>query len=323
MSRPLRIKYADAWYHAFNRGRRKEKIFFDVSDYHLFLNVIAATTQKFGLRIHAYALLPNHYHLLVDTPLANLSEAMRYLDGVYTQKINRKYSLEGALFRGRFKAILIEKESYLLQLVRYIHLNPSRAGLEKRLGEYPWTSHEAYLDPAQAPPWLVTKEILGQFAAPSTQASSTFHEFVKEGAPCELTYQLDQSQWPSILGSKLFKREMRNKCKKEMDFSQIPQWKDLQKMMTLEELTAVVSEVTSQSKEELLRSRRRIENCGRRALIYLARNFLHFPARQIAHYLGNLTLAAIGKQDRLAQDEILKKGGCFAIIAEVEKRFKF
>ena len=141
MARPLRIEYPSAWYHVLNRGRRREKIYFDSADYQTFLTLLGRCYDLYELEIYAYALMPNHYHLLVRTPRGNLSRAMRHLDGVYTQKINRKYGLEGSVLKGRFKSILIEKESYRLEIIRYIHRNPYKAGLEKVLGQHAWTSH--------------------------------------------------------------------------------------------------------------------------------------------------------------------------------------
>lgn len=136
MARPLRIEYPGAWYHVLNRGRRREKIFFSPADYRAFLKLLGECSKLFGIEIHSYSLLPNHYHLLIHTPMPNLSRNMRHLGGVYTQLINRKYKTEGSLFKGRFKSILIDKDSYLLELVRYIHRNPLKAKLEEKVGEY-------------------------------------------------------------------------------------------------------------------------------------------------------------------------------------------
>jgi REP element-mobilizing transposase RayT len=122
MARPLRILYENAWYHVMNRGASRIKTFYNDDNYKLFLDLLSDTYQRFNLETHAYCLMPNHYHLLVRTPLANLSRCMRHIDGLYTQKFNRIGKRDGALFRGRYKAILIDADSYLLQLSRYIHL---------------------------------------------------------------------------------------------------------------------------------------------------------------------------------------------------------
>ena len=144
MSRPLRIHYPDAWYHVMNRGRRAEAIFGGKKDYIAFIELLKVTGELWNLRISAYCLLKNHYHLLVQTPDANLSRCMRHINGVYTQRFNKAHHIDGQLFRGRYKSILIDADSYLLELIRYIHRNPIEAGLVKQLGKYSWSSHQGY-----------------------------------------------------------------------------------------------------------------------------------------------------------------------------------
>src|SRR3972149_269634 len=133
MSRPLRIEIPHAWYHVLNRGRRRESIFRDTQDYEMFLQTVREACESWRLRVAAYGLMPNHYHLLVQTPNPNLSRCLRHIDGVYTQRFNRRHGHDGPLFRGRYKALLIEADSYLLQLVRYIHRNPLEAGVAEDL----------------------------------------------------------------------------------------------------------------------------------------------------------------------------------------------
>ncbi len=148
MSRPLRIEYPDAWYHVMNRGRRGDPVFRVREDYLSFIELLKETGDMWNLRVGAYCLIPNHYHLLIQTPNANLSRCMRHINGVYTQRFNRNHHLDGQLFRGRYKAILVEGDSYLLELLRYIHRNPLEAGLIEVLDRYPWSSHRGYLSGA-------------------------------------------------------------------------------------------------------------------------------------------------------------------------------
>ena len=154
MSRPLRIEFSDAWYHVLNRGRRRESIFRETKDYEIFLQTVQEACEFWHLRVAAFCLLSNHYHLLVQTPNANLSRCLRHIDGVYTQRFNRRHGYDGPLFRGRYKALLIEADPYLLQLVRYIHRNPLEAGLAKTLNDYPWSSHQGYLSRSSKWKWL-------------------------------------------------------------------------------------------------------------------------------------------------------------------------
>lgn len=165
MARPLRIEFPGAWYHVMNRGLGRRQIFQSDDDRQRFLDLLGETFQIFQIEIHAYSLMDNHYHLLVHTPLGGLGRAMRHLNGIYTQRFNKALKTDGPLFRGRYKALLVESEEYLTELVRYIHLNPVKAGLCIDPKEHPWTSHVSYLQPKKKPSWLMTHEILGRFGS--------------------------------------------------------------------------------------------------------------------------------------------------------------
>ena len=141
MSRPLRIQYPHAWYHVMNRGRRGEDVFTGKKDYNAFIDLLKELVEDYNVNIAAYCLISNHYHLLVQTPEANISRAMRHLNGVYTQRFNKINDCDGQLFRGRFKSILVDADSYLLELLRYIHRNPLESGMVDNINKYPWSSH--------------------------------------------------------------------------------------------------------------------------------------------------------------------------------------
>jgi putative transposase len=158
MSRSLRILYANAWYHVMNRGAAHATTFHDSEDYREFLDILRQTHRRYRFEIHAYCLMPNHYHILVRTPLANLSCGMRHLNGLYTRHYNKKYQKDGSLFRGRYKAILIDAENYLLQLSRYIHLNPVKAHLAEHPNKYPWSSYHFYSKNSKPPEWIYTRK---------------------------------------------------------------------------------------------------------------------------------------------------------------------
>jgi len=137
MSRPLRIEYPGAYYHVMNRGTARQKIFLNDQDRQRFLDLLGQTCQMWGVRVYAYCLMDNHYHLLVETTDAALSRAMRHLDGIYTQRFNRAHGRDGPLFRGRYRAILIEPEEYFMAVARYIHRNPAEARVGVDISRYP------------------------------------------------------------------------------------------------------------------------------------------------------------------------------------------
>ncbi|HAU1322460.1 TPA: addiction module toxin RelE, partial [Legionella pneumophila] len=143
MVRPLRIEFAGGLYHITSRGNRKEAIYLSDEDRENFLSVLGDTCLKYQWLCHSYCLMTNHYHLLIETPLGNLSKGMRYLNGVYTQKFNKSHKRIGHVLQGRYKSILVEKDSYLLELSRYIVLNPVRVGMVEKADEWSWSSYLA------------------------------------------------------------------------------------------------------------------------------------------------------------------------------------
>ncbi len=182
MARPLRIELAGALYHVTSRGDRRAAIYEDEEDRDSFLATLGETVQRFNWLCHAYCLMTNHYHLVVETPDGNLSKGMRQLNGVFTQACNRRHGRTGHLFQGRFKGILVDKDSYLLELTRYVVLNPVRAGMVKQAGDWPWSSFRATVGEAPVPKWLAANGLLAQFGSRRSVARRRYRAFVSEGA---------------------------------------------------------------------------------------------------------------------------------------------
>ena len=181
MTRPLRLAYPGALYHVTTRGNARQAIYTDDQDRSTFLAVLAEVVTRSQWLCHAYCLMNNHYHLLIETPQGNLSVGMRQLNGVYTQRFNRRHTRVGHVFQGRFKAILVERENYLLELCRYVVLNPVRAGLAKRPQTYRWSSYRATAGLEKAPEWLTREWVLAQFSPQRRRAERQYQEFVQEG----------------------------------------------------------------------------------------------------------------------------------------------
>jgi REP element-mobilizing transposase RayT len=175
------LEFAGAIYHLTSRGNARQKVFFSDSDRELFLDTLSQVVSRYSWICHAYCLMANHYHLLVETPKANLSLGMRQLNGIYTQSFNRRHQRVGHLFQGRFKAILVEKESYLLELCRYIVLNPIRVRGNVQLRTWKWSSYHASAGLAARPEFLTVDWVLGQFGKNRPQAQKRYREFVQEG----------------------------------------------------------------------------------------------------------------------------------------------
>ncbi len=204
MPRPIRIEYENAYYHVMNRGRARHKIFHNEHYYEAFLKTLEEAHQRFGIQILCYCLMSNHYHLLVKTPEANLGRAMRHINGVYTQRYNRLKKTDGPLFRGRYKAISVEKDSYQLQLSRYIHRNPVNAGKIKQLDEYPWSSYTAYIKNVKPPEWLYQQEIYQQLNC-GTDQQKKYRAFVELGVDEEIRKFYSKGNQVPYLGSDSFR----------------------------------------------------------------------------------------------------------------------
>lgn len=160
MARPLRIEFPGAIYHVTTRGDRREAIYKDDADRELQLSLMAHAMERFDALVLAYCLMGNHFHLVLQTRQANLSRLMRHINGTYTQAYNRRHDVVGHLFQGRFKALLVDRDAYLLSLCRYVERNPVAAGLVPAAGDWRWSSYRAHAGLDRSPPWLETDELL-------------------------------------------------------------------------------------------------------------------------------------------------------------------
>ena len=208
MPRPTRIQYEHAFYHVMNRGRGRQRIFHGEAYYQAFLKALEEAHQRFDAVIHAYCLMANHYHLLIETPRANLDRIMRHINGIYTQRYNRLKGTDGPLFRGRYKAILVDEDAYLLQVGRYIHRNPAevRGAAPDVLAQYRWSSYPAYIGQAESPPWLaraLTYQMLGR-----KQCYAGYRAYVEAGIDDELRHFYGKGNMAAILGDKGFRASL-------------------------------------------------------------------------------------------------------------------
>ena len=181
MARPLRIEYPGAVYHVTSRGNARKKIFSDDRDRKIFLFILGTIVKRYNWLCHAYCLMDNHYHLMIETPDSNLSIGMRQLNGIYTQKYNRRHHKPGHIFQGRFKAILVQKESYLLELCRYVVLNPVRAGVVEKPQSWGWITYQSTAGLRKGPDYLTTDWILDLFGSKRPVAQKQYRAFVREG----------------------------------------------------------------------------------------------------------------------------------------------
>jgi REP element-mobilizing transposase RayT len=284
MSRPLRLEHAGAVWHVTSRGNERRDVFADDLDREKWLDVLARVVDLSAWRLHAYVLMSNHYHLIIETPKPTLSRGMRQLNGVYTQRFNRRHERVGHLFQGRFKAILVQKDSHLLELARYVVLNPVRAGLVRSARNWRWSSYRMTAGELAAPPWLQTDWTLEQFSQRRRDAERRYSEFVAEGRRASF------DPWREVkgqiyLGSDEFVKAATRRAATRVDDREIPRaQRELPPMSSEDLFPTVVAALGTTAEDLLTRTRKRSRE---RALVaYALRRFAGTPGGQIARFLG-------------------------------------
>ena len=266
MARPLRVEFPGALYHVTSRGNAGQEVFLDDGDRLNFLDILAEVVERYRFICYAYCLMGNHYHLLLETPEANLSRGMRQLNGVYTQRFNRRHKRSGHLFQGRYKAILVEKDAYLLEVARYIVLSPVRAGLVRSPGRWRWSSYRATAGLEEPPQFLKVEWLLSQFDLRPERARRAYRRFVAQGKRITIW---DELKGGVILGREKFVEELKPVLEGKRSLVEIPRKERLVHRPKLEELFAGV-----RKKEE------------RDERIYRAVVKYGYKLREVGEYLG-------------------------------------
>ena len=244
MARQLRIEFPGAFYHVTSRGNERKAIFKSHRDREKFLSYLESASQRYGAIIHVYCLMDNHYHILIETPLGNLSQIMQHINGAYTTYFNVKRQRAGHLFQGRYKSILVEVDEYAKELSRYIHLNPVRAGIVDTPEEYKWSSYPYYAIERKAPQWLFREFILGYFGKKLSVAQKKYKEFVHLLLEQEYESPLVDVAYSVILGSKDFIIEIKDKFlgKKKQDRN-LPALRSFANRPDIEQISETVDSV--------------------------------------------------------------------------------
>jgi len=253
-----------------NRGRRGETVFQTAEDHRLFMDILHESIELFSLRISAYCLMTNHYHLLVQTPDGNLSRCMRHINGVYTQRYNAAHGLDGQLFRGRYKAILVGEDRYLLQLVRYIHKNPIRAGVVSRAEEYGYSSHPGYLSNAGKWNWLHKQFILSMISKDPRQQVRRYRAFMAEDEDESFFRVMNLKKTPSVLGDNPFVDRIKESFFMKKRHVEVPESKRL--APDGERIIEAVCGFYKMDRANLLESKRGTVNEARNMAMYLFRH---------------------------------------------------
>jgi REP element-mobilizing transposase RayT len=283
MTRQLRVEFENGFYHITSRGNLRDKIFYNVADREKFLEILGRTKERYGFVLHAYALMDNHYHLLMETPKPNLSQIMQNINTSYTVYINRKYQRSGHLLQGRFKGIIVDKDKYLISVSRYIHLNPVRARLVKRPVDYPWTSYSAFMDQKSETSLVNKEDTLLYFSKRRNRAVKAYREFV------EVDERRDENPFTAmeaglLLGTGPFRAKVLGLIERMKVDEEIVQAKRLRKRISIGAVIKACQSYYGKNRESLVD---RVKgNEGRQVAIYLAKILSGEKGKEIGRYFG-------------------------------------
>ncbi|MBF0523404.1 MAG: transposase [Candidatus Omnitrophica bacterium] len=292
MARPIRINYEGAYYHVINRGRGRIRIYHDERDYRSFLTLLGECCDLYGVYVVAYCLMSNHYHLLLCTPHANLPQCMRQLNGVYTQLFNRRYKIDGTLFRGRYKAIVVQKEFYLIRVIRYIHRNPLAAGIVKRLAGYPWSSHGVYIKGGGESRWLKYTDVLSKEWMEGKFGRKGYAIFMQQKEDAEIEKFYNKKKSGAILGNNDYRDGILEKHIHSQRYygGEIPEQRKIQQDNMAGRIEKLVCREYRLADAELKKAERGKENEGRKVAIRMLREKVGMSCKEIAqrYCVGNV-----------------------------------
>ncbi len=311
MARPLRITFPGAFYHITSRGNDQKAVFKSKRDREKFLEYLEIATERYNARVHAFCLMGNHYHLLLETPSANLPQIMRHINGAYTTYFNIKRARSGHLFQGRYKAILVDKDTYAKELSRYIHLNPVRAHMVKAPQDYPWSSYNAYIGQCAPPEWLRRDFILAHFGKRRTTAQKNYRDFVQTLIGHEYESPLTEATATLVLGSAEFVRSIKNSYLGDRSASRdLPALRRIYEGIDMETVLDLVQGAMGKTLAQT-----------RNACIYLCRNHTGEKLSVIGRHFG-ISDAAVSQVCKRFKERIESDGKLKKEITKLEKRIK-
>lgn len=309
MARSLRIEYEGAFYHVTARGNERRAIFFTPADYKKFKHYLKEAQDKYRYILHSYVLMRNHYHLLIETPEANLGKVMHYLNSSYTTYINIKRKRSGHLFQGRYKSIVVDKDSYLLELSRYIHLNPVRAGVVEKPEEYEQSSYKSYIKKAEGD--ISKKELIfSMISEDEGEARKKYRIFVESGIGKEVENPFKDVYGGIILGGVKFIKETLKKIERgQLGDEEVSNRRKI-KAVKVEEILEAAKDYYGMSRGSEFGKE---TGDRRKIVIYMIKKHTGATNRQIGEYFGGLSYSAVAKiydrfKRRLKEDRRLRRG---------------
>jgi putative transposase len=318
MSRPLRIEWEGGFYHITARGNEKRPIFRIERDFLRFVGRFERIYERYGVVIHAYILMTNHYHLLLETPRANLSTALHDLNTAYTNYFNRRHDRVGHLFQGRYRSIVVEKDSYLLELSRYIHLNPVRAGMVKRPEAYRWSSYPCYLSSGFCPEWLRREEILGQMDKSPVKGRRKYRQFVEEGLNRKIRDPLRAVMGGIALGGETFWEEVRERVQGLQGGSEVPALREIHRKTEAGVIVEKVASFYGVPVDRITRLEHPLHH-GTQVAMYLARKKTDLSLNDIAEIFGKRHYTAVSVAFRRVEAKRQRDQGFDREMSKIER----
>ncbi len=318
MSRPLRIEWEGGFYHITARGNEKRPIFRIERDFLRFVDRFERMYGRYGVVIHAYVLMTNHYHLLLETPRGNLSPALHDLNTAYTNYFNRRHDRVGHLFQGRYRSIVVEKDSYLLELSRYIHLNPVRAGMVKKPEAYRWSSYPSYLSSGSCPEWLRREDVLEQVDTNPVKGRRKYRQFVEEGLRREIGDPLKAVMGGIALGGETFWEEVKNRVQGLQGQNEVPVLREIRRKTEAGEIVEKVALFYGITADRITRLEHPLHR-GTQVAMYLARKKTDLSLNEIAAIFGKRHYTAVSAAFRRVEAKRERDRGFDRELGKIER----
>ncbi len=318
MARPMRIEYVGAFYHVTSRGNERKEIFGGPKDYERFKHYLREAQDKYDFVLHGYVLMTNHYHLILETNKPNLHQIMHYLNGSYTTYFNRLNGRSGHLFQGRYKGIVIDVDNYLLELSRYLHLNPVRGGMVKRPEEYAYSSYRSFIGLGRKREGIVSRDrIWGMISGDERRAAQKYRRYVEEGMKKESRNPLKTLYGGAILGSKDFVKELLEKGEvKNPESKDISCRRQLKATKGIEDLILDVSSYFNVQPSKVLEEKGAIRDIA----IYFGKKYTGLTNREIGERFGGLSYSGVTRVSQRFQGKMAKNTTLRRQVEQIDDR---
>jgi len=311
MARQLRIEFPGAFYHVTARGNERKAVFKSIKDREQFFSYLESASNRYGAIIHAYCLMDNHYHILIETPLGNLSKIMQHINSAYTTYFNIKRDRSGHLFQGRYKSILVEVDEYAKELSRYIHLNPVRAKMVKTPEEYQWSSYSYYADKRKAPEWLYRDFILGYFGKRLSTSQRNYSKFVHSLVGEVYDSPFTDVIYSVILGSQEYAQEIKDTFLKKK-----PQDRELPSLLELVDRPDI--DIISKIVDSVIQTDDRL---AKQIKLYFCHRYSGLKLKEIGKYFG-IGESGVSQTSHRLSDKLKRNKKLSKKVAILKKKLK-